>query len=110
MVGAAIGAMVWTAWQRVLPSAPLPLRFVVTFFVFVAGPGGFVAAALAVGDAVELVAVSLAAGLVFSPVLAQVLGALGLFPAYPVVVTSLGGAAVGIAVARRRLWEDAPRW
>jgi hypothetical protein len=107
--GFAFGAVAWRLWEVVLPAAPMPLRFAVSFTLFVAGPGSAAATILGVPDAIERAAVTLSAGLLLSAALAQALGEVGWLRLFPFVATGLGGAAVAGGFLRRDLTRGSSR-
>jgi hypothetical protein len=99
----AAGGMAWFMWAAVLPSMPLALRFVITFSLFVLGPGAAVIAVLArdVVDPLERWVLALAAGLPLTFAIAQLFGQIGIITAYPATACALGGFAIGRGFLRR---------
>ena len=96
-IGALLGAGVWPALSVLLPFLPVPLRFLLAWFLFTLGPG------LAVGgrltrdlDPLQRVIVLLGVGSAATPVLIDLLGRMNFVAAFPYVAAALSG------VSRRR--------
>ena len=107
LAAAACGATAWWIWSRVEASAPGLLRFIVAATIFVAGPG--LAALLPLRrhlDSLERWTLPWVAGLVASPLVAELLGRAGGFPAFPFVAASLG--AIGLDRMSGRATVRAP--
>lgn len=99
IAGAVLGGIGWGMWASALPSIPVLPRFLVAAVVLVVGPGAAAATLLARdAPAIERGTFTLAAGLVLSPALAHLLGALDILSAYPVIAAALGGLALGSGV------------
>jgi len=109
VAGAAVAIVAWWLWTRWLGVVPVPLRFLVAFTVFVAGPGSGVAALLRVADPIERAALTLGAGVVVAPAMAQALGEIGLLRLFPALAVGIGGAAIGAGFHRRAGESTSPR-
>ena len=97
----------WWLWTLALPAAPMPVRFAVAFVLFVAGPGGALAAILGARETLDRAAITLAGGLLLAAALAQALGEIGALRLFPYVATGLGGAALASGALRRTVKPDA---
>src|SRR5437867_9849000 len=95
-LGAIGGALLWPLLGAAISILPLPIRFIVPWFLFTIGPGAAVAGWLTRDlDWVRRAIVLLGTGSAATAVLGDVLGRAGFITAYPYVAAVLLG--IGIA-------------
>lgn len=99
--GALLGACAWPALGASLSCLPVPVRFLLGWFLFTFGPGVAVGGRLTRDlDPLHRVIVLLGIGSAATPVLIDVLGRMNLVPVFPYVVAALAGG--GLALWRGR--------
>jgi hypothetical protein len=100
--GALLGACAWPVLAASLPFLPIPIRFLLAWFLFTFGPGIAVGGRLTRDlDPLQRVIVLLGIGSAATPVLIDLLGRMNLVAAFPYVAAALGGG--GLAVWHRSL-------
>ncbi len=95
--GAVLGACAWPALAPVLPLLPIPIRFLLGWFLFTFGPGVAAGGRLTRDlDALRRAIVVLGIGSAASPVLIDLLGRAHLIVTFPYVAMALAGGGLAV--------------
>jgi hypothetical protein len=94
-LGLVVGLSGWLLLALLLPFVPIPVRFLLTWFVFTLGPGMLAAAVLTrTLDPTRRVIVTLGVGSAVTPVIISLLAYANLVPLFPYVASGCLGAGV----------------